>query len=168
MSWSEVAGLRPLQRRRDERVAEEEVGGIDQHASALLGDDGQRGQNGGREGLGHDPAPLLVGDAAAVRRLELPQKDPGADALEATEAEARRAVRGPARVDEPGPTREPRAVEQVLVRRRDLEEELPLRGVPVVRHETVVTINPSRGRRWDRSVGKERRGGREQENRKQK
>ncbi len=145
---AEVAGLGLFQRRRHERVVEEEVGGVDEHAVPVFGDDGERGQDRGREGFGHDAASLLVGDAAAVGRLDLPQEDPRSDALEAAEAEAAELSAIEHDVDEPRPSREPRAVEHVLVRGRDLRA-----GAGPSRSPSSTARNPrgargrSRGRR---------------------
>ena len=136
------AGLAELG--RDPSVPQQELGGVDEHAPGVLGDDGQRGQHGRGERLLDDPGALGVGDAAAVGSLPLVQEHARPHALEAHEAQVAELPAIERHLEQPRPAGQPGAVEQILSEPRHLEEELALRRVPVEGHEAVVAFEAGR------------------------
>ena len=137
---AEVAGAQA--RDHVDRVAQEEVGRVDQHAAVVLGRDGEAPQDRLREGV-LDRAPLVgVGGVGAEGVVRLHHQDARADPLELDHPALARlpaiepdVVRSQAR-GQPG------RVEQLGVELVDLHPQRARPLVPVERHVAVEFLEP--------------------------
>jgi hypothetical protein len=134
-----IAALARLTKRVDgaEGVAEEEGGGVDEHARAFGGLHLEAPEHGLREGVAHGPQLGGIGADGAVAVVRLDHQDLGADPLEGDDVRvAERAAIEAHRIRaEAG--RERCLIQQLGVEPRDLHPHLALRLVPVDRDEAV-------------------------------
>ena len=82
-------------------------------------------------GVLDDSRALGIGHAAPVGHLPLAQQHARSRALEADDTQVAQLAPVEGSLEDPGAPRQTRAVKEVLVPARDLEEQLALAGVPV-------------------------------------